>query len=649
MKNQFLTKNTMDAMYNMCSCELDDLQAGVYAGVKLLGYYQKGDTPAPIIYYPSPMEVRPDDRGSVVAIGTIKLVHNFINIVDVKYYGVFPNLDADDTTIRINRVIKGSCPQIFIGDGEYKIAGDDRETKVTDFLRDAGGIEMLDNKRLIMSDNCYLIQRPTNKEQYNVIRVYNKKNVFITGGNILGDRYTHTGTEGEWGYGIAVSGGSDITLKNIKIKDCWGDGLNIQHYYDKNNILHLLNGLTADKIISSNNRRQGMSIEGGENLYFTNCAFNNSNGTSPECGVDIEPWDTGSIVRNVVFDNCEFLNNNHAGLLAGGHAKVSHITIQNSKASGNKIPSTSGGQISSYRNNNNITIKNSVLEGNANSLYGVSLFNSEDSQIIGNTFKNCMFNNQGLKGMKNLVIRDNNVRFFDDFGGVADIYYSNSDRLSDENVNHEITNNTILNDNVGIRLFLYFYVTKSIIQNNLISNYALVELKGKHNVFESNQLHDAKYLSLNIKESSDYLVIRGNIVSGCAAGDQGNSFINVEKSDNLLILDNIISKKSYYTGAVSPYTNAFYINPSIQNMVFKGNTPLELSNFNTTGMPSDSQNTIVLNKATNEYSGALKSSAASGDTAGDAGSSYSQTEVQAILAELRDLKSKLRVAKILAT
>lgn len=649
MKNQFLIKESMDAMYNMCTCDLHALQTGTYAGVKLLGYYQKGDTPAPIIYYSSSNETKPDDGGSIIDVGPIKLVHHFINSVDVKYYGVFPDLDANDTTVRINRAIKSSCPQIFIGDGEYKIVGDDRKTAVADFLRDAGGIEMQDNKTLIMADNCYLIQRPTEMKQYNVIRVYNKKNVFITGGNIVGDRYTHLGTGGEWGYGIALSGGSDISLKNIKIKDCWGDGVNIQHYYDNGNVLRLLNRLTADRIISSNNRRQGMSIEGGENLHFTNCAFNNSNGTAPECGVDIEPMDSASIVRNVLFENCEFLNNNHAGLIAGGSAKVSHITIQNSKASGNKIPSTSGGQITSFQKNSNIIIKNSVLEGNADSLYGVSLFNSEDSQIIGNTFKNCMFNNQGSIGMKNLVIRGNNVRFLNDFEGVGDIYYSNSDRTSDENVNHEISNNTILNDSAGIRLFLFFYITKSIIQNNLISNYALVELKGQHNVFESNQLYDAKYLSLNIKEGSDYSVISGNIVSGSAAGDQGNSFINIGKSDNLLILDNIISKKSYYTGVVSPYTNAFYINPSIQNMVFKGNTPLELSNFNAAGMPSDSQNTIVLNKATNEYSGALKSSAASGDTAGNAGGSYSQTEVQAILAELRDLKSKLRAAKILAT
>jgi len=51
MANQFLIKSTMAAMRAMSTSEKNDLQIGVYEGVLLLGYYEKGDTPAPIIYY----------------------------------------------------------------------------------------------------------------------------------------------------------------------------------------------------------------------------------------------------------------------------------------------------------------------------------------------------------------------------------------------------------------------------------------------------------------------------------------------------------------------------------------------------------------------------------------------------------------------
>lgn len=51
MTNQFLIKNTMADMRSLSACEITLLQSGCYAGVELLGYYEKGDTPAPITYF----------------------------------------------------------------------------------------------------------------------------------------------------------------------------------------------------------------------------------------------------------------------------------------------------------------------------------------------------------------------------------------------------------------------------------------------------------------------------------------------------------------------------------------------------------------------------------------------------------------------
>ncbi|WP_104381247.1 hypothetical protein [Sphingobacterium sp. HMA12] len=72
MANQFLIKETMLAMRGLMPAEITALENGTYDGVQLLGYYHKGDTPAPIIYYyidpltdPDP---GPDDEGSVIAV-----------------------------------------------------------------------------------------------------------------------------------------------------------------------------------------------------------------------------------------------------------------------------------------------------------------------------------------------------------------------------------------------------------------------------------------------------------------------------------------------------------------------------------------------------------------------------------------------------
>lgn len=89
MANQILIKNTMQEMRNLSSDEIAGLQGTTpfYSGVKLLGYYKPGDTPAPIVYYYAATEPGGDDGGSVIAVGGIKLVHHFTYGVDVLYFG----------------------------------------------------------------------------------------------------------------------------------------------------------------------------------------------------------------------------------------------------------------------------------------------------------------------------------------------------------------------------------------------------------------------------------------------------------------------------------------------------------------------------------------------------------------------------------
>ncbi|WP_104381325.1 hypothetical protein [Sphingobacterium sp. HMA12] len=85
MANQFLIKETMAAMRSLSAAEITALQAGTYEGVQLLGYYEKGDTPAPIIYYLAPMtpDPGPDDGGSVLVVAGMKLYHIFNGELDI--------------------------------------------------------------------------------------------------------------------------------------------------------------------------------------------------------------------------------------------------------------------------------------------------------------------------------------------------------------------------------------------------------------------------------------------------------------------------------------------------------------------------------------------------------------------------------------
>lgn len=95
----FLQKPNVASLRNMSSTEILLLRMGYYKGVTLLGYYAEngGDTPAPIEYYLSDT-AEEDDGGSVFEVGGIKLEHEFVGEVDVRYFGARADGVFDNTT-----------------------------------------------------------------------------------------------------------------------------------------------------------------------------------------------------------------------------------------------------------------------------------------------------------------------------------------------------------------------------------------------------------------------------------------------------------------------------------------------------------------------------------------------------------------------
>ncbi|RKO69226.1 hypothetical protein D7322_23635 [Sphingobacterium puteale] len=124
MANQFLVKETMAAMRGISAADITALQNGTYAGVELLGYYEKGDTPAPIIYYLAPTTPDPglDNGGSLIETGGIKLVHHFMDHVHVSYFGA-TGQGLSDATEGIQKAVNYSAarkiPLVFSENTTY--------------------------------------------------------------------------------------------------------------------------------------------------------------------------------------------------------------------------------------------------------------------------------------------------------------------------------------------------------------------------------------------------------------------------------------------------------------------------------------------------------------------------------------------------
>ena len=182
---------------------------------------------------------------------------------------------------------------------------------------------------------------------YKVISV-SQDNIEISGGQIVGDVGKHTyidGSTSQWGFGISINIASNVTISNIKISRCTGDGIYIGG--GKGSYLgdykEASKNIVLKNVISDDNRRQGVSITYADGVIIEDCEFSNTGKTesvSPGCGMDIEP-NEGQAVRNVMVRNCQFLNNNkNLGVSIGGYraegdkCNVENIVLERCVVSG---------------------------------------------------------------------------------------------------------------------------------------------------------------------------------------------------------------------------------------------------------------------------------------------------------------------------
>lgn len=146
------------------------------------------------------------------------------------------------------------------------------------------------------------------------------------GGAIIGDLNTHVGDKGEQGFGLALRGASNITIRDVVCRECWGDGINLQYSGGGKHNRNVL----IERVVCDGNRRQGVSIEDGIGITVRDSRFVNTGryrGTAPKYGIDIEPCYEGASFSNIVIHDCVFENN------AGGGVSCSYLKPTDSSVS----------------------------------------------------------------------------------------------------------------------------------------------------------------------------------------------------------------------------------------------------------------------------------------------------------------------------
>lgn len=352
----FLEKDTMAQVRALTSTEVLLLKMGYYKGVKLNGYYSKGDTPAPIEYALS-ITTDSDDGGSVIAVGGIKLEHVFTNDINVAYYGIM----ADSSTVvndKVNSLIAKASqlnkPLVF-NDGIYLVDSSKNATNSdTPNNTNKKGILLRDNLEIRTSSGTIFKSTPNSVGNSTVICCHYANNVKINCLKIIGDKKTHTGTGGEWGHGLFIVGSKNVEIGRVEASECWGDGFVLSGDGEMSGGEAGTNNenIIINSIHCYDNRRNGVTISNVNGFFCNSIVSVDNSGIDPQSGVDFEPDYNTDVLKNIRIKSISTKNHPLYGLTfyllkLSGSTDFVDIVID-SLESYNEIAYHNGGVFDSY-------------------------------------------------------------------------------------------------------------------------------------------------------------------------------------------------------------------------------------------------------------------------------------------------------------
>jgi hypothetical protein len=184
------------------------------------------------------------------------------------------------------------------------------------------------NMLFLMDPAATLAAIPTSLGRYWVIKVWEVENVRIMGGRIVGERRRHLAggnPVGEQGYGINIQTSHNVIVSDMHISECWGDGIWIGALGPDGQARPAVN-VVINRVVCTNNRRQGLSIGPAENVVIMNSTFSHSQGTNPMAGIDMEPQRQG-FTRNITISHCLVTRNRGCGMEV--HGNVIGLSVDN--------------------------------------------------------------------------------------------------------------------------------------------------------------------------------------------------------------------------------------------------------------------------------------------------------------------------------
>ncbi|MEZ0469171.1 right-handed parallel beta-helix repeat-containing protein [Luteimonas salinilitoris] len=256
-------------------------------------------------------------------------------------------------------------------------------------------VRLRSRMHLAMADGARLLAKANAAPRAYVLLAQEVRDVEISGGRIVGDRDTHLAESGEWGHGIRIRGCVGVTVRDIRISHCWGDGISAGGIMARGRPSRPGRDYLFENVLCTGNRRQGLTIGSSRRVRIRGCEFSDTGGTPPGAGIDIEP-DT-DVARDVVIEDCLIHGNRGPGISL--YKRAAEVTIRKCTIERNR-----GDGILAVTAIDCVFADNTIRN---NGLKGILVrTGSRNVRITGNRFK---ANDRGRGGKRQVRIADDSV------------------------------------------------------------------------------------------------------------------------------------------------------------------------------------------------------------------------------------------------
>ena len=334
-------------------------------------------------------------------------VTSFVANVKDSAYGATGDGVSDDTAAiqrAIDAVSAAGGGIVDIPAGNYMI----NTLYQTGNSYEKAGLVLKSNIIVRIASGATLYAIPNGEKSYQMFSITHVDNVHIIGGRLIGDRDNHIGNLGQTGYGVRITDATNVVIEDLYAGEFWGDGV----FLGENS-----KNITIYKVICDHNRRQGMSIVGGQNVKILESEFKRSDGTPPKSGIDIEPEGDYPIAKDIEIRGCLFEGNTTGFVVSNQYANsvAANITFADNTVRDNiygvNLVGLKGGLVTGnkvyndqtiteidihwgirLRNNGRYSTSNVKVSGNT--VYGGNIVDStgESSNTVqNNTFKSAVY------------------------------------------------------------------------------------------------------------------------------------------------------------------------------------------------------------------------------------------------------------------